>query len=257
MASVVTSLILVSGCRSASVDNSHGNVLAPGVLGSPPAYKSYPQPGEPYDGGMNQFPSPQPVPPAAIPTPGYSDPEVPPPPSAQKSRWNFRNSSFKLPSLNRQTSEVRQMGAKSDEHGLVTIFRKNKKSASPTLRDTEDVAVDEVVRPRSSTTNNDPVAAVPKLSESEELNAPVYAASNAGKSESNLSSTASSNSAPIRTRYGVVNQWPSARNSTRVPENTNSSGGTSYDIPRLAPPITTNEVPAASNEIPRLLPPSN
>src|SRR4051812_30649345 len=105
MASVVTSLVLVSGCRSASVNDNVGAGSYPGP--SVPFYRSFERVNAPYEGDSNQSPSPPPVPPAEIQIPGHSDPEVvPPSPSTQRSRWNLRPSAFKRPAFNRSSNTV-------------------------------------------------------------------------------------------------------------------------------------------------------
>ena len=231
MASVVTSLMLVSGCKNASVNN--GPSLVPGGVGTPSIYRSYPQPARPYSEDMNQLPSTQPAPPATLPVPGYSEPEVPPAPSAQRSRWNFLPPNFKMPSLGRQSSDVHQTAAKSDEHGIGAIFKKNK-SGSPTLRDDVEVGevIEEVVHSRSSATSN-----LESSVENQTSETPIYSAEGAN---SNLKLTPT-----------IASPIKSVRKSTLK-----GSDASNFDVPQLAPPVTPGETVNSTDEVPRLLTPN-
>ncbi len=158
VASVVTSLMLVSGCRSAAVDSGSSLNSSPTPVGVPPFYRSFERSTPAYnDGDPNQMvPN---APPAILPVPGYSEPGfppeptvVPPAPSVQKSKWNRLPSGLKFPSWNRPHNEVRQTAAKPDNLGSSANSGKTAAVATaPTPPEADDAVVEEpFARPRLS-----------------------------------------------------------------------------------------------------------
>ncbi len=148
---VLTGLLLSSGCRSASVNSNSGSSGLSSPISAPPFYRSFQQTYPSYDGnnGNHQTPLPQPEPPSVLPVPGYSEPELPPSPSAKKSRWNLVPSGFKFPSSARQNSDVRQSGTQSKREyptKLSTI-----KSRPDEANDSRDDVVEETVSSRFDT----------------------------------------------------------------------------------------------------------
>ena len=138
-ATVVAGLLLVAGCRSASVNSLPAPY--PGSAGGPAFYRSYEKPGRAYDDlNSDQYQSPQPDPPSVLPAPGSSDPSIPPTPSAKKSRWNLNNAGVKFPSLVRPNSDVRQTGNNSER-----IVHKVNAKSEPSVPKKEPVVVEEEV----------------------------------------------------------------------------------------------------------------
>jgi len=165
-AAITLSLALTSGCRSAG--NASNSDTSTYSYGSTPFYTPFPKPAKPYSEEMNQLPSQQPAPRSIQPVPGYNEPEVPPPPSAQRSRWNLTPSNFKLPALNRQKGDVNQTSARSDDNRHSASFKKPRTN-KPTLRSEAASTTEEVVRPRLSgphafKSNSDDAQEAPSLS---------------------------------------------------------------------------------------------
>lgn len=162
---VLTSLMLVTGCRTASVNPASSSG------GTPPFFRSFdraPRSND-YDDGAYQSPSPEPMPPAILPAPGYSEPDVPPPPSAKKSRWNLAPSVFKFQSKTRQNSEVHQTGAKVNRE-FSSILGKER-SIAPLLHDQSGDLVEETVQSRFSAAPTGPALSSPASFESGMSNA--------------------------------------------------------------------------------------
>lgn len=216
---VATGLFLISGCRSASVSSGPG--YYPGSW-SVPFYRSFERSTPTPDNSL----TPTPVPdnsPDILPVPGYSEPEVPPSPSAQKSqRKGFLNSSFKLPGFGRQPADVHQTAAKTDDHSTVVRLRKPK---FPPVRETTR-PTEEIVHSRSTDREIPLTAPQPLDSEIVELRAP--------------------QSLPVVTprspRSGASRQWPQA--------NTNNNGETGFDKSNSPSAVSTE------GEMPLLLPPA-
>ena len=154
-ATVFSGLLLVVGCRSASVNSSRVVTPAPGSANGPSFYRSFEKTARPYDDeDGDQYQSPQPDPPSVLPAPGYSEPSSPPP-SAKKSRWNLNNAGLKFPSFSRPNDDVRQTGVKSSS----TTLNKSLKSVF-TAPNAEPADVEEeVVSSRFA-----PSVTTPKLS---------------------------------------------------------------------------------------------
>ena len=152
-ATVISGLLFVVGCRSASVNRFP---TVPGWTGGPSFYRSYEKPAQPYDDqNSDQSTAPEPDPPSELPAPGYSEPSSPPTPSAKKSRWNLNNAGLKFPSFTRPNNEVHQTGANSERAVSKSILK-----SVPTTPKTQPVEVEEeVVQPRSTSRAN-----IPKLS---------------------------------------------------------------------------------------------
>ena len=125
-ATVISGLMLVVGCRSASVNSSPVATPVPRSVGGLPFYRSYEKPARPYDDvNSDQYQSPEPDPPSVLPAPGYSEP---PTPSAKKSRWNLNNAGLKFPSFSLPNKEVRQTGVNSER----AVSKKSAKSSPAT-----------------------------------------------------------------------------------------------------------------------------
>ncbi len=152
-ATVISGLLLVVGCRSASV---YSSAPVPGSAGGLPFYRSYDKSARTYDDqDSDQGQPPEPDPPSVLPAPGYSEPSAPPTPSAKKSRWNLNNAGLKFPSFTRSNNEVRQTGVVSERAAPKTVA-----SAVPAAPKTRRVEIeDEVVQSRSTPSVN-----LPKLS---------------------------------------------------------------------------------------------
>ena len=152
-ATVISGLLLVVGCRSASV---YSSAPVPGSAGGKPFYRSYEQSARPYDDlNSDQSQPPEPDPPSVLPAPGYSEPSSPPTPSAKKSRWNLNTAGLKFPSFTRPNNDVRQTGDISERTMPKTIAK-----TVPTTPKTRSVEVEEeVVQSRSTSGAN-----IPKLS---------------------------------------------------------------------------------------------
>lgn len=99
--SVATSLLLASGCRSASVNSTASP--ADGLGGPQPFYRSYERAPRPYDENY-QPPSP---PPEILPVPGYSEPSLPPSPTTQKYRRSWLPAASK-PSNDQPNTDANQ-----------------------------------------------------------------------------------------------------------------------------------------------------
>lgn len=152
-AAVISGLLVVVGCRSASV---YSPAQVPGSAGGPSFYRSYEKSTRPYDDlNSDQSQPPEPDPPSVLPAPGYSEPSTPPTPSAKKSRWNLNNAGLKLPSFSRPNSEVRQTGVVS-ERAVPKSVAKSVRTA-PKSQPVE--VEEEVVQSRSTPSVN-----IPKLS---------------------------------------------------------------------------------------------
>ena len=244
MTPVIASLILVSGCRSASVNSSSGNNSVPGATGSPSFFRSYPFSGHSIDDDENQVPTPQSVPPTPLPDPGYTEPEIPPAPTAQKSKWNFKSSHFKLPTIGRQSADVKQMGAKNDESGFASKFKTNP-SGSPTLREDENnESTSEIVSPRTSDVKSHSSASPLAV---DDLHIPDHYRvddSDAVKSRYRPPT------APTRSRYHVIKQWPDSRTKSDSSSKSASPSDTNSDLPELTVPGASG----AEGGVPRLLP---
>ena len=156
-ATVISGLMLVVGCRSASVNSSPVTTPVPGSAGGLPFYRSYEKPARPYDDvDSDQYQSPEPDPPSVLPAPGYSEPSAPPTPSAKKSRWNLNNAGLKFPSFSRPNKEVRQTGVNSER----AASKKSAKSSTATPKGQPvEEEEEEVVHSRFS-----PEVIPPKLS---------------------------------------------------------------------------------------------
>ena len=151
---VLTGVLLVTGCHSASVNP------APASGGTPPFFRSYDRTPRSYDDSNDSYqsPSPEPMPPAILPAPGYSEPNVPPSPSAKKSRWNPVPSGFKFQSK-RQNSDVHQTGAKIDRGFSSTLGKE--RSVAPYLHDQSHDFVEETVQSRFSVAPTDSALSPP------------------------------------------------------------------------------------------------
>lgn len=224
---LASGLMLVTGCKSASV--SSGSSYNPS-LGSPSQiYK-------PSNDDIYQPQSPTPVPPPAVlPMPGYSEPEVPPAPSTQKSRWNLVPSNFKTP-FSRPSRSVDQTAADSD--GQDGLTGKIKKSwATKGNRNRRGETVEEVVRSRQFAA---------------EESAPAFGASGDGADEASDSATTQATEVhtPVRSRF--VGNSPVAPGARHNQPATESSLGDAIPVPELS-----NEAPNnAWEDAPNLLPPS-
>lgn len=221
MASIALSLSFVAGCRSASYqsDSSAGERR----YGSLPFYQPYPKPPEPYNDELKEPPESQPI----LPVPGFSDPEVPPAPSAQRSKKGLTPSNFKFPSLNRQANEVHQMTARTGER-LSAL--KNRISRSTSREESN-----EVVAPTQ----------LPELKTTPDAITDIAASQEAGDDSPTIAYPRASRNRP---RSSMMNR----RLPTRVPETDNEDDS---DVPKLTPPITTNPNVTPANP-PRLLPPN-
>jgi len=214
-------LLLISGCRSASI--SSGSGFNPGSW-SMPFYRSFERSTPPIDDSLTPTPMPENAP-EILPVPGYSEPEVPPSPSVQKSqRKSFLNSSFKFPSFGRQANDVHQTGAKADDHSTAVRLRKPKYPA----RDTDRATTEEVVHSRS--TGSEIPLTGPQPIDNETIDLP----SPAPRSLPVVT--------PRSSRYDGSRQWPTA--------NTNNNSEKSFGS------STTSSGESPEGEMPLLLPPA-
>lgn len=157
--------------------------------------------------------------------------------------------------MNRQNTDVHQTGGKSDERGRLSKNGKNK-TATPTLRDDEDEVTEEVVRPHSSRVTSRSEFGQPKTNEIQSSETPIAEVDSASSSGLLPPLSAQPLKTPIRTRYGVINQWPSFNNSSRSNKETSGSGDANLDVPLLTPPAAVDESPTQTLDVPRLLPPN-
>lgn len=152
VASLATSVLILGGCRSTSVQPSPSINSGATSSGKAPFYRSYDsdnyespanQPAAPFPGYSDQI---APLPPLETPATelGPND-EIPPAPSAQRSRWNRLNGGMKLSSTARNNRDVSQTAAKSDRRNS----SQNKVQTTVTPRK-ERVVTEEVVQPRST-----------------------------------------------------------------------------------------------------------
>lgn len=237
-ASFITSLILVTGCRSASVNSHDGASTSKGSWGVP-FYRSFERSPRPYDDV--ESPSLEPIPPNAIPpVPGYSEPTppIPPSPSAQKSRWKP-----KLPTFAQQ-NQVKQTAAEG-KNGSAKL------GGVRSSQWTGKTSGGEVVRARSAHGNSQPdlTAAVPfEATEEQEI------VISPGHNESDLFDQPEIEppklQTPIKTRHGVIREWRAGPRSTGNPKNQHSNQKV------LTAPETHEEDAGETENVPLLLPPS-
>ena len=245
MASLMTSLMLVSGCRSAAVNSPNGVNSSPAPWGVP-FYRSYERSPRSYDD--IESPNLQPIPPSEIPpVPGYSEPNpsIPPAPtpspSAQKSRWKP-----KLPTFG-QNGQVNQTAAKAYGTGGAGKAGRTRSSQS-----SRKAMHEEIVHARSGATNTQPelspaepfdaedaheVVISPGYGDDEVLEQPVL--------EPPKLQT------PIKTRYGVIREWPAGTTGNRGASNRSSSSESVREA--AAGDDTATDAPS---NVPHLLPPS-
>lgn len=211
-------LLLISGCRTASISSGPG--YYPGSW-SLPFYRSFERSTPPADTSLTPTPTPDNSP-EILPVPGYSEPEVPPSPSAHKSqRKGFLNSSFRFPSFGRQANDVHQTAGNTDDHSTAVRLRKPRLPA----RDAGRAMTEEVVHSRS--TSSDIPLTAPQSLDEETIELPSPAPRNLPVVT------------PRTSRYDVSRQWPRA--------NANTNSESSYDAPTAS---------AVEGEMPLLLPPA-
>ena len=239
---LASSLILVTGCRSASVNSSSSANPIPSGNGSSQMYR-------PYSEDTYQPQAPQPMPPAVLPTPGYTDPatpDVPPPPSAQKSRWNFVPSNLKFPSLNRLPQKVDQTAANTD--GQDPSTKKIKKAwGVKGAKNRDEEVIEEIVRPRQS---------VARFAPEQSKSAPAFTGTDeqpeiAAPADSDQEWTAPSET-PTRPRLTTNNPLP-VRNKWSRPANPVEETTSANSIPA---PDAVGETIRPPGEPPLLLPPN-
>ena len=238
---IITSLLLISGCRSASVKSPS---LKSGSL---PYFRSYEQPEPKFDNSYQPAPdmSTPPTPPGILPMPGFSEPanpesEVPPPPTAQKSRWKLIPSAFKRLSVSTTQADVHQTTSKSDDR-LLSAKPHRTKSSVPTLRD----ETEEIVQPRLSSLRS--VAGGPELTDpSDSIVRENLEPTSISKSNEFPVITPSRK--PIVTRYGVIRTWPNRQ--TDKAEIPTAGSGALGDSPVI------NSRPVTEENMPLLLPPN-
>jgi len=254
VASVVTTLLIASGCRSASVNSNSGLNSSPGVGPFAPFYRSFERSPQPVD--ENSSPSGlEPVPPSVLPPPGYSEPEVPPEPpippspSAKKSKWNLIPSSFKFPSLTRQNNQINQTGSKSFDRP-VREKRDEVASIATSVRDQDEDLKTETVSARVTVRSRRCELAPPTASESEIIITPGPSASRV-EDDTSLSTL----KPPIKTRYGVIRQWPNVRESSNVPADSFEPEKLKTTEP-VGLPANEPGLPISTGEVPSLLPPN-
>ena len=152
VASLAASVLILGGCRGTAVKS--GSSISSGTTGSgkAPFYRSYDSdnyespanhPAAPFPGNADQI---APLPPMDS---SDSQPEIPPAPSAQRSRWNKLQGGMKLPAMTRNSRDVSQTAAKLDHKAH------SKKSTQSAVRSTvttrkEEPIVEEVVQPRAT-----------------------------------------------------------------------------------------------------------
>ncbi|WP_010582551.1 hypothetical protein [Schlesneria paludicola] len=240
MVSFVTSLILVSGCRSASVNSPDRASSSSGSWGAP-FYRSFERSPRPYDDV--ESPNLEPIPPDAIPpVPGYSEPTpaIPPAPSAQKSRWKP-----KLPTFAQQ-SQVNQTAAKSEgKNGSAKLG--GIRSSQWTSKSNNG----EVVRARSANTDSQPelAAAVP-VDDVDEHDVVISPGHDEGDVFDQPVIEPPKLQTPIKTRHGVIREWPAGPRST-----SNSKNARSHE-PVLGLPENHHKEADGTEDMPLLLPPS-
>ena len=250
---VLTGLLLSSGCRSASVNTNSGSSGVSSPISALPFYRSFQQTPPSYDGnnGNHQSPLPQPEPPSVLPAPGYSEPELPPSPSAKKSRWNLVPSGFKFPSGTRPNSDVRQSGTRSDRGyptKLSTI-----KSHSDGANDSRDDVVEETVSSRfiakpdvSLHSSPQPIKPVVIRPSNRTLTPEIAVPDN--ETPSDVVATEGS----IKTRYGEISRRPGLNSGLR-PRLTPISINPANESTELKPITIPNS--EQGGEMPLLLPP--
>ena len=216
-AAVLSSLLLAAGCRSASVNP------APTSSGLTPFFRSFDRPPRPPVEDTRSYPSPTPgsMAPAILPAPGYSEPsepleqEVPPPPSAKKSKWNFLPSGLKLSSNSLTNKHVHQTAAKA-ENSSRTKFDKLDSSNSLTRStpSNSETLTEETVQSRFASTGNGPTLSAPEpnsippfASTASKLHAPSIAVS-----PTEVITSQPAPSVQAAPRSTVRNPWPSSRN---------------------------------------------
>lgn len=225
IASIALSLSLVGGCRSAGYrsESSSGE----SGYGTAPFYQSYPKPIAPYSEDINQPPSSQPNSSGVAPVPGYSDPEVPPAPSAQRSKRGFTPSNLKN-TFNRTSSDVQEMASKTGER--LSAFGRNLVNRK-IQRDQYDAASDDSIQPPDLSPNAQPITEISGQEASQDSSAVNYP--KAYRS---------------RTRSSTLNRSQPLRGMNQ--ENND-------DVPKLTPPVTTNSSNSTTETPPRLLSPQN
>ncbi len=241
VATVVTSLMIASGCRSAAVNSGSTNNGSAGSVGSPPFYRSFERSPRPYDDSYDSPGSSNP--PSILPVPGASESEVPPPPSAQRSKWDLIRSGFKMPSMSRQTNQVNQTAAKTTDQGLAQKSEK-RGSLVPTSQEENNDLEEQVVLPRSSVKSQvanlaPPVSMETPASESNEIES------------DDIPVVTPRLRAPINTRYGVIQPWPSNRSLSRIQANNPDRHESSSSANTVEADTTVS-----TGEVPLLLPPT-